>query len=72
VLDNKLIMNRNKISNALKKYFLSKAESAILDCNKYISTNTTDPITYLVDVFSIRFTKMNLQYTTTHDIEKII
>lgn len=72
VLDNNLILNQNKIADSSNKYFLSIADSVISDNNKYISTSTTDPVTYLVDVFSRPFTKMNWQYTTTHESEKII
>jgi hypothetical protein len=48
------------------------AHSVISDNNKYTSANITNPINYLLDVFSRPFTKINWQYTATHEIDKII
>jgi hypothetical protein len=38
MVDNKVIMNQNKIANTFNKYFLSIANSIISDNNKHISS----------------------------------
>jgi hypothetical protein len=70
--DNKVIMNQNKIANTFTKYFLSIANSIISDNNKYISSSSINPITYLVNISSRTFTKMSWQYASTYKIEKMI
>jgi hypothetical protein len=72
VLDNKLIMNQDKIAGSFNKYFISIVDSVISDNNKYTSTNTANSITYLSDVFSGPFAKTNWQYTITHEVDNFI
>jgi hypothetical protein len=72
VLDNKFIRNQNKIADIFNKYFVSVADSVISDNNRYSSANTTNPVNYLLHFFSRPFTNMNWQYTTTHEIDRII
>jgi hypothetical protein len=45
MVDNKVIMNQNKIANTFNKYFLSIANSVISDHNKHISSSSINPIT---------------------------
>jgi hypothetical protein len=71
MVGNKVIMNQNKIANTFNKYFLTIAISIISDNNKHISSSSINSITYLVNIFSISFTKMSWQYATTYEIEKI-
>jgi hypothetical protein len=72
MVDNKVIMNQDKIANTFNKDFLSTANSIISDNNKHISSGTINPITYLVNIFSRSFTKMSWQYASTYEIEKIM
>jgi phenylalanyl-tRNA synthetase alpha subunit len=50
----------------------SRAKNVHFTLLSRTSANTTNPINYLLDLFSRLFTKMNWQYTTTHEIDKII
>ena len=62
--DNKIIKNQNRIANVFNNYFISIADS--------IRSNNTNPYAYLTNLFKRPFTKMSWQYTSTHEIEKII
>jgi hypothetical protein len=70
--ENKVVTKQDKIAEAFNKYFLSVADSVISDLNGQASTNITNPLTYLINVFNKPFDKMNWQYATTHEVEKII
>jgi hypothetical protein len=71
IVDNKVIMNKNKIADTFNTYFLSIADSIISGNNNYISPNSCNPINCLVNTFGRPFTKINWQYASTYEIEKI-
>jgi hypothetical protein len=72
VIDNNVIINKNKIANFLNNYFLSIADSVNSDTNKHINTSMTNPISYLANSFRRPFAKISWQYASTYEIEKII
>jgi len=51
---------------------LSIAESLKSGNNEHTSKKETNPISYLISSFHQPFPKMNWQYTSTHEIGKII
>lgn len=70
--DNKIIKNQNRIADVFNNYFISIADSARLNNTNPINPSITNPSTYLTNLFKRPFTKMSWQYTSTHEIEKII
>ncbi|GFG35144.1 hypothetical protein Cfor_09631 [Coptotermes formosanus] len=71
VVDNEVIINQNKIANTLNSYFLSIADTINSDNNKHINASISNLITYLQNNFR-SFTKINWQYASTYELEKII
>ena len=72
VINNNILMNRNKTTNILNNYFLSTADSINSDNNKHINTNMINPVNYLANCFRRPFTKISWQYASTYETEKII
>jgi hypothetical protein len=71
--DNKLIRNQKEIADTFNRYFITTADSILVNNNNNKhSTNTVNPITYLRDIFNSLFSKITWKYTNTHEIEKII
>ncbi|GFG29899.1 hypothetical protein Cfor_02255, partial [Coptotermes formosanus] len=71
VVDNEVIINQNKIANTLNSSFLFIADTINSDNNKHINARISNPIIYLQNNFR-SFTKINWQYASTYELEKII
>jgi hypothetical protein len=72
MMDNNAEMNLSKIADNFNKYFLSVADSIKTDNNKNVNTSRTNPLQYLSNNFRRPFRKISWQYTSTHEVEKII
>ena len=71
-IDNEEITNQNTIANIFNSYFSSIAETLKSGNNKHINIKEANPINYLIYSFHQPFPKMNWQYASTHEVEKII
>jgi hypothetical protein len=73
ILDNELISNQKEIADTFNRYFITIAESILVNNydNKF-RTNIVNPTTYLRDIFNCPFNKMTWKYTNTHEMDKII
>ena len=71
-IDDSTIANQSIIANTFNNYISSVADSISLDKNKDITSNRIDPIDYLYNFYSKPFSKIKWQYTSTHEIRKII
>jgi hypothetical protein len=71
-LNNKTTTNQQKISNIFNSYFISVADSVKDDKSNNATSNMVDPIIYLFRYYNKPFSKMNWQYTSTYEIEKVI
>jgi hypothetical protein len=72
MVENKLIRNQNKIENVFNKFFLSTADSIILNKNVYLNQELSTLIDYLVNSFNRLANKMKWQYASTQEITRII
>ena len=71
-IDDLTIANQSKKANMFNNYFSTVADSITLDKNKHITSNRINPIDYLYNFYSKPFSKIKWQYTSTHEIRKII
>lgn len=72
MVENKVIRNQNKIANAFNKFFISIADSTILNKNVCSNQELPTPIDYLIDSFNLPVNKMKWQYASTQEITRII
>jgi hypothetical protein len=73
MLNNKLISNQKEIADSFNIYFITIADSILVNNNNNKhSANTVNPITYLRDIIKSPFSKMTWKYTSTHEVEKVI
>jgi hypothetical protein len=71
-LDEKLITNQHKIANLFNNYFLSVADSINVNKNKDVHLTVFNPINYLFKYYKRPFAKINWQYASTNETDKII
>jgi uncharacterized protein YdaL len=62
----------DKIANVFNKFFLSIADSIILNKNVYLNQELFTPIYYGVDSFNRPVNKMKWHYASTQEITRII
>jgi len=72
VLDDEIIINQQKIANLCSNYFLTVADSVNADKNKEENSSMINPINYLFKYHNKPFPRINWQYASTYEIEKII
>jgi hypothetical protein len=71
-LDDKIITNQHKIANLFNNYFLSVAYSISADKNKDENACMINANNYLFNCHNKPFTKINWQYASYYEIDKIM
>jgi len=72
ILDDKIITNQQKIANLFNNYFLTIADSINANKNKEENSSMINPINYLFKYHNKPFPRINWQYVSTYEINKII